>query len=130
MHSVVVKTPGALPPGMCWMRAWVGPDARVLVGGYGKVEGIPDSGNEVVGTLVWADADHVAWEKIADVVRRLDSGCTSGVLRVYAQPSGWWAPSFDLLWGFSQVKPRPHVHALQLQVPSLGPMDSTAEVIK
>lgn len=131
MHSVVVKTPGALPAGTCWMRAWIGPDARVLVGGYAKTEGVADAGNDMIGTLVWADFDHVSWEKVATVVRRLDAACENGgIFRVYAQPSGTWAPAFDLLWGFSQTKPPPKVHELQLQVPSLGPLDSTADVIK
>jgi hypothetical protein len=130
MHGVVVKAPGALPRGQCWMRAWVGPDQRVLVGGYGKTEGLPDGGNDMVGTLVLPAVDRVAWEKVIDVVRRLDAACPTGQLRVYAQPAGAWGGVFDLVLGFHDANPPPHVREILMQVPSLGPMDSTLDVIK
>src|SRR5262249_20302021 len=98
--------------------------------GYGKTEGLPDGGNDVIGTLVLPAIDRVAWEKVNDVVRRLDAACPTGQLRVYAQPAGAWGGVFDLVLGFHDAHPPPHVREIMLQVPSLGPMDSTAEVIK
>ena len=129
-HAAIVRTPGGLPQGQCWMRAWVGPDDRVLIGGYGEKEGIADAGSNVLGTLVLPAVDHVDWEKVTQVVRRLDAGCTSGQLRVYAQPAGSWGGVFDLVVGFDDAQPPPHIREVLLQVPSLGPMDSTFEVIK
>jgi hypothetical protein len=63
-------------------------------------------------------------------VRRLDAACPAGQLRVYAQPAGAWAGVFDLMIGFHDANPPPHLRELMMQVPSLGPIDSTYEVIK
>ena len=135
MQSIAVKGPGGMPRGTCWARAWVGPDQRVLVGfdartgSFGDAA-VPDAGDGIAGVLAWQQDGRLGWERVAQIVARLDPVCPEGVARIYAQPTGALGPVFDLLRGFSEYRPAPHVHTLQLAVPSLGPLDSTTEVVK
>jgi hypothetical protein len=123
MRSFVVDAPGALPSGRCFARLWVASDAVVHVG--------IDPGNEggtMSGVVVRPRDGAVQSAKALDVVRRLDSACKGGQLRLYTQPTAPFGPVFDL--GVAAAAAPPKVGGLMLGVPSIGPLDTPVEVVK
>jgi hypothetical protein len=122
MRSFVVSAPGALPSGRCFARLWVAGDAVVHVG--------IDPGNEggtMSGVVVRPRDGAVQAQKALDVVRRLDSSCKEGQLRLYTQPTASFGPIFDL--GIAAAAAPPRVGNLMLGVPSLGPLDTPVEIV-
>ena len=117
LATVDLKAPSPLPRGDCWATAWCSPDGRVQVGLDAK------------GVIVSPKDGEVNAKSVASVLRRFDERCKDGPTRIYAQPSGAWERPFDLALGLAAEQPAPHLSTLQLQVPSIGPMDSPQEVV-
>ena len=126
VHKVLVRGPGPTPRGTCWARAWVGPDARVLVG----LDLGGDSATGMTGVLVNPRDERVQGDKVVDVLRRVDARCKSGEVRLYSQPTARAGPVLDLARAFSTASPPPHLVDVLLAVPSIGHLDSVNELAK
>jgi hypothetical protein len=122
-RSFVVSAPGALPSGRCFARLWVAGDAVVHVG-----IDLGSEGGTMSGVVVRPRDGAVQANKALDVVRRLDSACKEGQLRLYTQPTAPFGPVFDL--GVATAAAPPKVSGLMLGVPSVGPLDTPVEVVQ
>jgi hypothetical protein len=122
LRSFAVSAPGALPAGRCFARMWVAGDAVVHVGF--------DAGGDaaaLTGVVVRPRDGKVQATKALDVVRRLDSACTEGQLRLYTQPTAPFGALFDL--GVAAAAAPPKVGNAMLGVPSIGPLDTPVEIV-
>ncbi|MGZ3420871.1 MAG: hypothetical protein ACXVEE_23545 [Polyangiales bacterium] len=122
LRSVVISAPGALPSGRCFARIWVSADNAMHVG----LDPGGDSAS-MIGVVVRPKDGALQPGKALDVVRRLDSACTEGQLRVYTQPTASFGSVFDLALAAAAAPPK--VGGLMLGVPSIGPLDSPVEVV-
>lgn len=123
LRSFVADAPGALRSDRCFARLWVAGDAVVHVG--------IDQGNEggtMSGVVVRPRDGAVQATKAVDVVRRLDSACTEGQLRLYTQPTARFGGVFDL--GLAAAAAPPKVSSLMMGVPSIGPLDTPVEIVQ
>jgi hypothetical protein len=127
IRIVNVKPPSPTPRGECWARAWVGPDARVVVG----VDlGSDASPNGMTGILVPPKQDRPQGNLVVEAVRRADARCEKGQLRIYSQASARVGPAFDVAYAFSTAEKPPKINDLVFAVPSIGSLDSPAEILK
>ncbi len=127
VRVVSVKAPSPTPRGECWARAWVGPDARVVIGVDLAADATP---NGMTGILVSPKEDRVQGQLVLDAVRRADARCEKGQLRIYSQPSARVGLAFDVAYAFSTAPTKPKINDLVFAVPSVGPLDSVVEVVK
>ena len=127
IRIVAIKAPSPTPRGECWARAWVGPDARVVVG---LDLGSDAAANGMTGVLVQPKDERVQGNLVVDAVRRVDEHCAKGQLRIYSQASARVGPAFDLAHAFSTAPLPPKVNDLVFAVPSVGPLDSPLEIMK
>jgi hypothetical protein len=126
LRKVMVRPPGPTPRGTCWARAWVGPDARVVIG----LDLGADTGTGMTGVLVNPTADRVSIDKVLAQARRVDARCKNGEIRLYSQPTARVGPPLDLAFGFSTANPAPHLNEVVLAVPSIGHLDNPDELVK
>lgn len=126
IHTVFAHPPSPTPRGSCWARAWVGPDARVLIG----LDLGGDSASGMTGVLVNPRDDRPRGDQVVSVVRRLDARCKAGDVRLYSQPTARSGPVLDLARAFSTASPAAHLSKLTLAVPSIGHLDNVDELVK
>ncbi len=121
---VTLRGPGPTPRGACWARAWVGPDARVVVG----LDVGADTSTGMTGVLVQPRDGQPRGDKVVEVVRRMDARCKTGEVRLYSQPTARTGPVLDVARALATTAPPPHVGEPVLAVPSIGNLDSTDEI--
>lgn len=126
-RMVKALPPAGYPAGNCFVTAWLGPDQRVQVG----IDTAPlDASTGMKGVLVPPRDGRMVPDLVHGVVRRLDSQCKDGHLRLLTQPTAAFGRLFDLALSFEDAKDKPKVSTLQFVVPSVGPLDSPVEVLK
>lgn len=125
IRKVNARAPGPTPRGNCWARAWVGPDARVVIG----LDLGGDSATGMTGVLVNPRDGNVVADSVMNVLRRIDARCKSGETRLYSQPTARSGPLLDLATAFSTASP-PHLAEIVFSVPSIGHLDNVDELAK
>lgn len=123
-QKLTLRGPGPTPRGACWARAWVGPDARVVVG----LDVGADTSTGMTGVLVNPRDGQPRGDKVVEVARRMDARCKGGDLRLYSQPTARSGPVLDVARAYVTASPPPHLGDLVLAVPSIGPLDSNDEI--
>lgn len=123
-QKLTLRGPGPAPRGSCWARAWVGPDARVVVG----IDVGSDTSTGMTGVVVNPRDGLPRGDPIVEVVRRMDARCKGGDMRLYSQPTARVGPLLDVARAFSTASPRPSVADIVLAVPSIGHLDSAEEI--